>query len=185
MQPDVILGYASGIAGYDEVDGLSQLGLPVVLIQEFTELHPLGMAEWVKLVALLLDEPAAGDAYFQQVANRYISLTVKLACCHLQPSSPVFPTGEWTVSGGQSFAAQFIRDAGGNYIWADNERTGNFPVSLEEVLLKAADATIWVNPGEHPAYRISSGRMRLKHFISCSNRPGSQQQQTLESGRRK
>ena len=30
MQPDVILGYASGIAGYDEVDGLSQLGLPVV-----------------------------------------------------------------------------------------------------------------------------------------------------------
>ena len=167
MQPDVILGYASGIAGYDEVDGLSQLGLPVVLIQEFTELHPLGMAEWVKLVALLLDEPAAGDAYFQQVANRYISLTVKAGMLSSLPT--VFTglpyRGEWTVSGGQSFAAQYIRDAGGNYIWADNALTGNFPVSLEEVLLKAADATIWVNPGGASGIQdIIREDERLKHL---------------------
>ena len=51
------------------------------------------MAEWVKLVALLLDEPAAGDAYFQQVANRYISLTVKAGMLSSLPtSSPVYPT---------------------------------------------------------------------------------------------
>ena len=149
MQPDVILGYASGIAGYDEVDGLSQLGLPVVLIQEFTELHPLGMAEWVKLVALLLDEPVMGEGYFTGVVNRYDSLTQKAARLSVDRVAMTgLPyRGEWTVSGGRSFAAQYIHDAGGRYLWEDNEQTGNFPVSLEEVLLKAEKADVWLNPG--------------------------------------
>ena len=44
-------------------------------------------------------------------------------------------------------------------------------MSLEEVLLKAADATIWVNPGGASGIQDIIREDETKAFISCSNRP--------------
>jgi iron complex transport system substrate-binding protein len=40
-----------------------------------------------------------------------------------------------------------IRDAGGNFLWEDNPSKEAFPVSLEEVFLRASRADFWINCG--------------------------------------
>lgn len=171
LHPDITMGYVSGIAGYDELEGLQNLGLQIIINNEFMELHPLGMAEWVRFVAYFFDAAELGDAYFREVETKYMELKQSVASL---PTAPVIFTsfpfkGEWTVSGGRSFAAQFINDAGGDYIWSDNTATGNFVVSLEEVLLKASTADIWINPGgAESIHEILSNEPRLKHFRSLN-----------------
>ena len=41
--------------------------------------------------------------------------------------------------------AKFIQDAGGNYIWQDNDQTGALGLDFETVLDKAQAANIWLN----------------------------------------
>lgn len=43
----------------------------------------------------------------------------------------------WYVPGGRSYAAKFIEDAGGKYLWSDNPKTGSIELSFESVLEKA------------------------------------------------
>ena len=53
--------------------------------------------------------------------------------------------GVWHASGGSSFTANLIRDAGGCYLWAsDTSRELTF--SFEQVLVLADSVDVWVNP---------------------------------------
>ncbi len=54
--------------------------------------------------------------------------------------------GTWYVSGGKSYAAQFLRDAGIHYLWEADEHTGSLPLSLEAVLQRGRNAAVWINP---------------------------------------
>jgi iron complex transport system substrate-binding protein len=173
LQPAITMGYLSGIAGYDELEGLKNLGLQVIVNNEFMELHPLGMAEWLRFVAYFFDEVEAGDAYFHEIEDNYLRLKELVAS---SADKPVILTsfpfkGEWTVSGGQSFAAQYIRDAGGDYVWSDNTASGNFVVSLEEVLWKASMADIWINPGgAESVAAMLENEPRLQNFQSVTDK---------------
>jgi iron complex transport system substrate-binding protein len=51
------------------------------------------------------------------------------------------------MPGGNSYAAKLLADAGAAYLWADDTSTGSMQLSFEEVLDRARDADIWVNPG--------------------------------------
>ena len=54
--------------------------------------------------------------------------------------------GVWYAPGGNSYTARLIKDAGGCYLWAsDTSRELQF--SLEEIMLVADSADVWVNPG--------------------------------------
>ena len=54
--------------------------------------------------------------------------------------------GVWYAPGGNSYTARLIKDAGGCYLWAaDTNRELKF--TLEEIMLVADSADVWVNPG--------------------------------------
>jgi iron complex transport system substrate-binding protein len=53
----------------------------------------------------------------------------------------------WYIPGGRSFAAAFIRDAGGEYIWTDLESREAVPVDLEAAYARAVNAEFWINSG--------------------------------------
>jgi iron complex transport system substrate-binding protein len=149
LHPQVLLAYNSGLDADGQAAQIRRLGIPVVMVNEYLEDHPLGMAEWGKLFALLLDVPEAGEAWFRNVESTYLSIqqTAREAGNRPRVLTGLPYRGEWTVSGGKSFAATYLLDAGAAYLWEDNDSPGNFPVSLEEVMLRAEEATIWVNPG--------------------------------------
>ncbi len=149
LQPDIIMAYNSGNPAYDQFDKMRSLKLKPVLNNEYLELTPLGQAEWLKFVATFFDKLSEANNQFMTVESEY--LAIKKMTDTIQNKPNVFTgsafKGEWTVPGGKSFAATFLKDAGADYIWSIDDKTGNFPVSFEDVISKAKDADFWLHPG--------------------------------------
>ena len=54
----------------------------------------------------------------------------------------------WYMPQGESWGAQFIEDANGDYLWKDSKGTGSLSLNLESVLEKGHEADIWIGPGQ-------------------------------------
>jgi iron complex transport system substrate-binding protein len=151
LQPDLILTTVLGDPAFDLPPKLSRAGLPVVLTAGYMEAHPVARAEWIKFVAAFFEAGEEADAFFAGVAARYETLREKAASAATRPTvfcgAPY--SGAWYVPGGESFTAQSIRDAGGDYLWSDDGSRGGIPLDTERVFLKAARADIWLHPGRY------------------------------------
>ncbi len=149
LKPDIIMAYNSGNEDYDHYQKLRVMHLSPVINNEYLELTPLGEAEWIKFVAVFFDALPKAEEIFDSVANAYNQLAAEVAKVNARPT--VFTgmafKGEWTVPGGKSFAAHYLQDAGADYVWAEDVHTGNFPVSLEEVIMRAKSADLWLHAG--------------------------------------
>jgi len=55
--------------------------------------------------------------------------------------------GIWYVSGGNSYVARLVNDAGASYYWSKNKKTGSLPLSFESVLDNQQETDFWLNPG--------------------------------------
>jgi iron complex transport system substrate-binding protein len=126
-------------------------GVPVVADVEYLEKTALGRAEWVKYMALFLNEERAADVVFDGVKARYLSLVQQTRAIP-DTERPAVMTGHasrgmFTIAGGRSYVASLIRDAGARYVWADDTSNASSTVDLESQLRRAADAPFWINGG--------------------------------------
>ncbi len=149
IHPGIIMTYVFGADGEESMHKLEALKLQTVINNEYLEITPLGQAEWIKYVAAFFDVSDEADSIFEDIEKQYLQ-TKNIALN--SASRPKVLTslpfrGEWTVSGGKSFAANYLSDAGADYLWKENESTGNFPVSMEQILLKGMEADCWINIG--------------------------------------
>lgn len=145
LQPDLVMGYTMG-SSFEQLKPIQKSGIPVILNADYLENSPLGRAEWLKLTAVLLNKNDEGDSLFRSIEDNYLA-TKKLAeKADLKPSvmTGVMYGDVWYVPGGESYAAKFIEDAGGNYLWSDNPKTGSIELSFESVLEKAKKADFWI-----------------------------------------
>lgn len=149
LAPSVVIGY-----GLDNnnptLDNLEKSGIKVILNGDWNEHSPLGKAEWIKFFGALYDKEEIANAYFKNVVKEYHS-TLKLA--QLVANKPTVLAGSmfeqtWHVPQGESWGAQFIKDAGATYLWANEKGTGGLPLSFEKVFDKAKDADFWIGPGQ-------------------------------------
>ncbi len=149
LAPDIIMTYGSGAPEYDAFPILQQAGLKVVINAEWMDTSPLGRAEWGKFIALFFNQEAAAEALFADKVNAYNEYAALAAGVTEKPT--VFTgtayQGTWNVPGGQSFGAAFLRDAGADYLWADDPSTGSLFLSFEAVFEKAQNADFWLNVG--------------------------------------
>jgi iron complex transport system substrate-binding protein len=126
-------------------------GVPVVANIEWLESTALARAEWLKYVALFLNEERAAQAAYGGVAARYHALRERARAVPENVRPRVMTgrsaRGTFTIAGGRSYVAALIADAGGRYVWADNTSTGSFDVDFEAQLVRAAQADIWINGG--------------------------------------
>lgn len=149
LHPDMVLVYSASDPQFDHFAKLRSLGLLPVVENEFLENTPLGEAEWIRCIAAFFGKDSLAGAIFDSVAAQYRKLKTLAAAALQKPTvfTGLAYEGTWTVSGGASFAARLIEDAGADYIWEDDNKTGNFSVSYEEVLARALHADFWINPG--------------------------------------
>lgn len=149
LSPDLILTYGSGAPDYDAFPALIEAGLKTVVNAEWLETSPLGRAEWGKFIAVFFNKEADAEALFAQNVEQYDQYTALVAGVTEKPT--VFAAsdyqGTWSMPGGNSFAATFLKDAGANYLWADDTTTGSLPLAFEAVFEKAQNAQYWVNVG--------------------------------------
>jgi iron complex transport system substrate-binding protein len=53
----------------------------------------------------------------------------------------------WNLPAGDSFVAQFLKDANIDYLWKNSEGKGSLSLSFESVFDKGKDADFWIAPG--------------------------------------
>lgn len=148
LDPDVVFTYGIGSADYDAHPALIAAGIPTVLNADYMETTPLGRAEWVKFTSLFFNAEAEANDLFDGIEAAYAELSDLAAAEQDRPSVLVNAMygDTWYVSGGNSYQARLIADAGGAYLWADDQSTGGLPLSFEAVLERGADADVWINP---------------------------------------
>ncbi|MBO5956083.1 MAG: ABC transporter substrate-binding protein [Bacteroidales bacterium] len=152
LQPDVILVTPYPTVDYSHMKELS--GATMVSFPDYLESHPLGRAEWMKVVGLLCGKENVTNQWFDDVVRRYESLSYK--CSVIEDKPTVFSDlpfeNQWYVPGGNSYIAKIFSDAGGDYIWKFNESAGSLHVDAESVLLKAQNADFWrvINSSDIP-----------------------------------
>lgn len=155
---DLVLDFTTG-GDYDNYEQIARTNLPLMLTSEWQENTPLAKLEWIKLYGILFGIRAQADSIYRQEKEKYetlkalIASTDSLSSLVSRHSSEHCPRvlagmsygGVWHASGGNSFTANLVRDAGGCYVWAsDTSRELTF--SFEEVYALADSVDMWVNP---------------------------------------
>ncbi len=120
--------------------------IPVVCADYF-ENHPLGRAEWIKAIAPFFGEEHKADSLFAETEKKYIALKSSADTCVHKPTvfTELKTSDTWFVSGGKSSLAQFLNDAGANYLWKENGKTEVTALNMEQVIQKALNADYWIN----------------------------------------
>ena len=126
-------------------------GVPVVANTEWLEPSALGRAEWIKYMALFLNDERKAQTLYSTMKAQYRSVSAR-ALARPDADRPLVMTGRstrglFTIAGGRSYVAALIRDAGGRYAWADNTSVASASVDLESQIQRAANADIWINGG--------------------------------------
>lgn len=149
LKPDLIMAYGSGAPEYDAHPVLLKAGLKVAINAEWMDTSPLGRAEWGKYIALFFNKEAAAETLFAETVKKYAELTQLTA--NLSEKPTVFTNtpyqGTWYMPGGKSYVAAFFKDAGAEYLWADDTSAGSLSLSFEAVFERAKDADYWLNVG--------------------------------------
>lgn len=143
--------FMSGGATSAELSTLREAGVPVVANHEWLEPTALARAEWLKYMALFLNEEKAGQRIYAEMKARYVALSQRASAIP-DAKKPTIMTGrgkrgDFVIAGGRSYVAAMIKDAGGRYVWADNTATGTVTIDLEAQLERAGKADIWINGG--------------------------------------
>ncbi len=147
LKPDVIFNFGVGNE-WDTFPKMQEAGLPVVLLGEWNEQDPVARAQWAVFIAAFFNKEARAQERVNAIAKAYNTLKRLAAGSASRPRVLVNGPfqGVWTVSGGQSYMARLIADAGGDYLWADNRESGGLNLSIEAVFERALRADVWLNP---------------------------------------
>jgi iron complex transport system substrate-binding protein len=150
LTPDAIFSYGMGNE-WDSHPKLAEAGLPVVIDGDWNEPDPLARAQWIVFIAAFYDKEDEAASIFERIAAEYRGIKALAAAAKERPTVLVNGPfqGTWTVSGGESYMARFISDAGGAYLWADDRSGAGLTLSVEAVYERGLRAGVWLNPALH------------------------------------
>lgn len=148
LSPDLIITF--GVDNNNSaLDNLKKSGLNVLIQADWMEQSPLGKAEWIKLYGALFGKEDKAKELFDKIVTSY-DQAKKLVADKPAASSVLYGSmyeDVWYVAKGNSWVAQFMKDAHANYLWADLKGTGSEGLSFEKVLVKAKTANFWIASG--------------------------------------
>lgn len=149
LSPDLVVGFAVD-GGSTAFKTIQKTGIPVVYDADWTEASPLGKAEWIKFFGAFFNKEKIADSIFNNIESQYISAKNIALKAKNRPTvlSGAMYRDIWYMPQGNSWAAQFIDDANGYYLWEESEGTGSLALNLESVLEKGQLANIWIGPGQ-------------------------------------
>lgn len=148
--PDLVMTTGWPGEGVDYFQTLRAAGIPVLINSEWVETTPLARAEWVKVLAALLNKEDVVNQKFDAVAREYQRLAALAQKATHHPSVVIgLPFKDvWYVPDADSYMAQFLRDAGATYHWnATKAPSGSLALSFETVAPVALGADYWLQTG--------------------------------------
>ncbi|MGL5112280.1 MAG: ABC transporter substrate-binding protein [Flavobacterium sp.] len=148
MSPNLIVVFGIDNAN-PTIDNLQKSGLKVLIQADWMEQTPLGKAEWIKLYGALFGKEKEAEVLFNAIVKSYEE-TIELAATVSTKPSVLYGSmyqDQWFVPKGDSWVAQFLKDAKANYLWRTTKGSGSFSLPFEKVLEKAQKADYWIVSG--------------------------------------
>ena len=148
LNPNLIVAF--GIDNSNPtIDNLQKSGLKVLIQADWMEQTPLGKAEWIKLYGALFGKEKEAEVLFNDIVKSYKET---LALVPQKKTNPTVLYGsmyqeQWFVAKGDSWVAQFLKDAKSNYLWSSTRGTGSLPLPFEKILEEAQNADYWIATG--------------------------------------
>lgn len=149
LQPELIVGYSVSSAD-KSLTTLEKTGINVVYNGDWLEETPLGRAEWIKFFGVLFDKEKLADSIFKEIETNYLKAKKIALKSSKKPtilSGAIMSKDIWNLPAGESFIAQFLKDANLTYLWQESQGKGSLSLSFESVFEKAQNADFWISPG--------------------------------------
>ena len=152
LAPDVVVGFTLD-GNNKSLQTIKNTGIPVLINADWRETHPLGKAEWIKFFGALYNKNKQADSIFNTIETNYNQAKKLAQNTTLKPTviSGAMYKDIWYMPKGDSWAARFIKDANGDYLWKDTKGTGSIALNIESVLEIGQQANFWIGPGQFAA----------------------------------
>ena len=148
IKPDLLVTYVVSGAEPQYIIKLRSLGVPVLVLHDHLENHPLARAEYVRLFGTLTGRLEKADSVFNQVRVRYESLVASVNKNKRVKVLLNIPYADaWYIPGAENYMSQLVKDAAGDVLGAEAGASKSKVISLEEAYRLSKDADIWLNPG--------------------------------------
>ena len=148
LETDLVMATATSQAHNNAHPVLQQANIPVIVNAEYTEASVLGRAEWIKFTAAFFNKEQVAEIYINDITAQYAAYAALTRDLPTEQRPTVFGGALWRdiwyISGGKSYPAQLIQDAGGLYLWADDDSRQSLPLDFESVYDKAHAGDIWL-----------------------------------------
>ena len=168
LQPDWIMISTLG-EDLRYLDLFAQANVPALINGEYVEQNPLGRAEWIKFTGILLGKYEEAVAQFEKIKNAYQEAE-KLASQLPANNRPKVLSGVmyqdiWYAPGAESWGAQILQNAGGDYVFSDQTGSGSLQLNYEFVLDRAAEAEVWIGSADFSDIKtMGSNEPRYRNF---------------------
>lgn len=155
LSPEAILTSPFQNAGHGAIE---KLGITIIECADYMETTPLGRAEWIKFLGLLVGKADVANAIYDEVVNKYNTHSAKVKGVENKPTviSEMLIDGVWFLPGGRSYMAQMFADAGAAYPWSEDESTGSLQLDFATVYDKAYNADYWIIKNYEPNFSLAS-----------------------------
>lgn len=146
LDPSLVSTYGVGMSEYDSHPKLKEADIPVALHAQYMENTPLGRAEWIKFLAAFFNLENEAETFFANETEQYYRYASLTEDVQDRPDILVGKnrSGTWWLSGGDSFLANLLEDAGGHYLWSDDDSDERMQVDFEYVYERALEADYWI-----------------------------------------
>ncbi|MFP2996519.1 ABC transporter substrate-binding protein [Spongiivirga sp. MCCC 1A20706] len=172
IQPELVVGFSINDSN-KTYSTIKKAGIPILYNGDWTEKTPLGKAEWIKLFGVLFEKEQEADRIFNQIETDYLKAKNLAANVEKGPTvlSGAMYKDIWYLPAGDSFQAQFLKDANVDYLWKDSKGTGSLSLNLETVLDKGKNADFWIAPGQFESYEaMENGSEHYEQFRAFKNK---------------
>lgn len=146
---EMLMGVGYPNSQNSDYQTLQNIGVPVILNADWQETSLLGRAEWIKLVAVLLNkENEVNDLFSQMVAdyNQTLALVESTITKGPKTITGLANGDSWYVSGGNSFANHLLNTVKVDYPWSETTQTGSIRLDFETVYEQGLTADFWLVP---------------------------------------
>lgn len=150
-KPDILISYSDVKDNLKLSSLLQNHHIKHLIYADYLEQHPLGRAEWIKVLGYLTGKDSLAEKIFSEIEKAYKNLSAATDTVVHRPKvfTEAMYGDVWYVAGSQSYIARLIKDAGGKYVFDFHEYENAKPYSLEYVLKYAQDADFWIHLHQH------------------------------------
>lgn len=148
IKPDVLVTYVVSGTEPQYITKLRSLGVPVLVLHDHLENHPLARAEYIRLFGALTGRREQADSVFDYVKDRYETLAASVNDNKRVKVLLNIPYADtWYIPGAENYMSRLVRDAAGDVLGAEAGAAKSRVISLEDAYRLSLSADIWLNPG--------------------------------------